>query len=199
MLKNIIKILEIITIKRRFAYMEVKRRKIKNEEIFVQEQDFSKKVKTVCDARSDAFLALGYELDLEFLQKEHEAQRNYDAFVTEGEKKFDAGYVSRAVITVKRKKTEEELAKDKETAEANRAMIEAAETAEEAEQLTNDETLRTADAELKRSVAFTEVMLVRVYKSFWTEWVSYSETTEQLEADLDEFLAVLEQRQTENA
>ena len=199
MLKNIIKNLEIITIKRRFAYMEIKRRKIKNEEIFAQEQDFSKKVKTVCDARSDAFLALGYELDLEFLQKEHEAQRNYDAFVTEGEKKFDAGYVSRAVITVKRKKTEEELAKDKETAEANRAMIEAAETAEEAEQLTNDETLRTADAELKRSVAFTEVMLVRVYKSFWTEWVSYSETTEQLEADLEEFLAVLEEKQAENA
>ncbi|MBQ7308966.1 MAG: hypothetical protein IJW87_02195 [Clostridia bacterium] len=179
--------------------MEIKRRKIKNEEIFAQEQDFSKKVKTVCDARSDAFLALGYELDLEFLQKEHEAQRNYDAFVTEGEKKFDAGYVSRAVITVKRKKTEEELAKDKETAEVNRAMIEAAETAEEAEQLTNDETLRTADAELKRSVAFTEVMLVRVYKSFWTEWVSYSETTEQLEADLEEFLAVLEEKQAENA
>ena len=199
MLKNIIKNLEIITIKRRFVYMEIKRRKIKNEEIFAQEQDFSKKVKTVCDARSDAFLALGYELDLEFLQKEHEAQRNYDAFVTEGEKKFDAGYVSRAVITVKRKKTEEELAKDKETAEVNRAMIEAAETAEEAEQLTNDETLRTADAELKRSVAFTEVMLVRVYKSFWTEWVSYSETTEQLEADLEEFLAVLEEKQAENA
>ena len=78
-------------------------------------------------------------------------------------------------------------------------MIEAAETEEEVEQLENDEKFRVSDAELKRSVAFTEVMLVRAYKSFWTEWVCLGDTTAQLEADLDEFLDVLTQRQEENA
>lgn len=179
--------------------MEIKRKKISNEEIFASEQKFAEDIKNVCQNKEKDFLALGYELDLMFSQKDHEDQRQTDVFETEGEKKYPAGYISRAVITVKRKKTEAELAEDQRLIEANRAMIEAAETEEEVEQLENDEKFRVSDAELKRSVAFTEVMLVRAYKSFWTEWVCLGDTTVQLEADLDEFLDVLTQRQEENA
>jgi hypothetical protein len=34
-------------------------------------------------------------------------------------------------------------------------------------------------------------MLVRAYKSFWTEWISLDGDLEQLRADLDEFYEVL--------
>ena len=156
-------------------------------------------VQAVCEEMKKSFLSIGYELDLEFGQKDHEAQRLYDTFETEGEKKFASGYVSRAMIKIKRKKTEEEIEEENRVIEANRAMIEAAETEAEAEQLENDEKLRIADAELKRSVAFTEVMLVRAYQSFWTEWVCLGENIEQMKADLDEFLDVLTQRQAEKA
>ena len=65
---------------------------------------------------------------------------------------------------------------------------------EEAEQLEHDETLRASDSELKRSVAFTEIMLVRVYKSFWVEYVNIGDDMKELEADLAEFLSVLKEK-----
>ena len=64
-------------------------------------------------------------------------------------------------------------------------------------QLENDETLRISEDALKRSVAFTEVMLVRTYKSFWTEWVSLCDSLEELENDLQEFFAFLTKRKEE--
>ena len=102
------------------------------------------------------------------------------------------------MITVKRQKTDDELAEDERQIKENQAMIEACETAEEAEQLENDEALRKREEESKRSVAFTCAMLVRTYKSFWTEWVSLGDDLNRLEADLDEFLEILEQKQYEN-
>lgn len=179
--------------------MEIKRKKITNDEIFVSEQKFAEDIKAICQKKETEFHVLGYELDLELMQKDHEDQRIPDVFETECGKKYESGYISRAMIKVKRKKTEEELANEARLIEANRAMIDAAENEAEAEQLENDEKLRVSDAELKRSVAFTEVMLVRAYKSFWTEWICLGDSTAQLEADLDEFIDVLTQRQAEKS
>ena len=70
---------------------------------------------------------------------------------------------------------------------ANRALLDAAETEEEVDQIQNEEELRVADDANKRLTAFTEVMLVRTYKSFWVEWVSLGEGTHEPENDLAEF------------
>lgn len=177
--------------------MEIKRKKITNEKIFEHEKKTSLEIENVCAEMKENFLSIGYELDLEFGQKDHEAQKLYDTFETEGEKKFASGYVSRAMIKIKRQKNAEEIEEENRIVEANRAMIASAETEEEAEQLENDEKLRVADDELKRTVAFTEVMIVRAYQSFWTEWISLGENLPQLKEDLDEFLDVLTQRQNE--
>ena len=177
--------------------MELKRKKITTEEIYNMEQKFAEDVKTICEAKKPEFAALGYELDLEFGQKENEAQTRFEVFSSEEDKKFESGYVSRAMVTVKRKKTEEELAEDQRLIRENRAMIASCETEEEAEQLENDEALRQSEEELKHSVAFTCVMLVRAYKSFWTEWVCLGDGMDRLEADLNEFLDVLEQKPEE--
>lgn len=40
-------------------------------------------------------------------------------------------------------------------------------------------------------MAFTEIMLVRVYKSFWVEFVNIGDDMRDLENDLAEFLSVL--------
>ena len=171
--------------------MEIKRKKITAEEIFASEQKLAKEVSALCAGYADAFAAVGHELDLEFGQKEDEAENAYSAFSTEENKDFDAGYVSRALITVKRRKTEDEIAADEAAAEENKQNIAEAENEDAAEQLENDETLRVSEGELSRSVAFTEVMLVRTYKSFWTEWVSICDSLGEVEGDLKEFLASL--------
>lgn len=175
--------------------MEIKKKKITAQEIFEREQTLMADIRKICEGKDVDFATLNYEIDLNFGQKENENQRLYDVFETESGKKYESGYVSRAMIKIKRKKTAEEIENDERLIAENRAMIAAAETEEEVEQLENDEKLRVSDAELKRSVAFTEVMLVRAYKSFWTEWICIGDGTKQLEEDLQEFYDVLEQKQ----
>ena len=182
------------TITKGCVWVEIKRKKISDAEILQAERKLADDVSALCAAHTSEFEALGYELDLEFGQKEDEAQTSYSELVTKEDKSYDAGYYSRALITVRRKKTEQELAEDARLAEENRKAVEAAQAPEEAEQLSNDETLRVSEDALKRSVAFTEVMLVRTYKSFWTEWVSICDSLADIESDLSEFLSVLKEQ-----
>lgn len=177
--------------------MEIKRKKITQAEIFAAEQKAAQEITEICNRKNDEFKNIGYELDLEFGQKENEHQTLFEVFTHDENKKFDPGYISRAMITVKRQKTESEKQEDIARLEENRALIENCENEADIEQLSNDETLRNAENEEKRSVAFTRVMLVRSYKSFWTEWVNLGEDIGQLESDLDEFLATLIQKQEE--
>lgn len=177
--------------------MEIKRKKITTQKIYEEEQKFAEQVMQIYKEKNADFQAIGYELDLEFGQKENEAQKRFEIFSNDEGKKFEAGYLSRAMITVKRLKTEAELAADQRMVEENQAMIESCETEEDTEQLENDEMLPKTEDESKRSIAFTCAMLVRVYKSFWTEWVCLGDDPVRLEADLNEFLEVLQQKQEE--
>lgn len=175
--------------------MDIKRKKITNEEIFSAEMNRAADIRHVCEMQNSLFAELGYELDLLFGQKEHEAENSFSAF-TEEQKPYEFGYLSRALVTVKRLKTDAEKAEEEAIVAENKKLMESADE-EEAEQLENDETLRASDSELKRSVAFTEIMLVRVYKSFWVEYVNIGDDMKELEADLAEFLSVLKEKKEE--
>lgn len=172
--------------------MEIKRKKITNEAIYETEQKLATEIMDLCQSKKAQFEALGYDLELVFGQKENEGQNRYTEYSADENKSFAPGYISHAVISIKRKKTAEELAADAEAIAANRALLDAAETEEEVDQLQIEEELRVADDANKRLTAFTEVMLVRTYKSFWTEWVSLGEGTHELENDLAEFYEKLQ-------
>ena len=174
--------------------MEIKRKKITTEEIYGAEQKFAEQVTLIHQNKKSAFEALGHELVLEFGQKENESQSRFEIFSNEPTKKYEAGYVSRAMITVKRQKTEEELAED------DGLLREIRELMESCEPIHDDETRENEDTS-KRTVAFTGAMLVRAYKSFWTDWICLGDDLDRLEADLDEFLEAIEQKRkdTENS
>ena len=163
--------------------MEIKRKKITQAEIFKTEQKFVTDITDICQYRDGDFRAIGYELVLEFGQKDSEYERQFELLSDDATKKFAPGYVSRAIITVKRQKTEEEKQEELREESEIRDMLNITETEED--------TTATTEEDDKRSVAFTRVMLVRTYKSFWTEWVSLGGDLEQLKADLDEFFEVL--------
>ena len=190
--------------------MDIKRKKVTQAEIFETEQKFVTEITEICQDKNEAFRAIGYELVLEFGQKDHEYQKQFDSLSNDADKKFESGYVSRAIITVKRPKTEEDTQENipMETEEQtpsdcnNRTFITIKRPgmtkpliSEESESYdmpeTEDEAPVSAEEDDKRSVAFTRVMLVRAYKSFWTEWISLGGDLEQLKADLDEFFEVL--------
>ena len=177
--------------------MEIKRKAITREDIFKNEQKLIRDITDICQFKRDAFGFIGYELDLEFGQKENELQARFENLSDDENKKFEPGYISRAMITVKRPKTEEEKAEALQQEQENLDLL-GGSTDEEATPTDDETAVNDSDAENMQSVAFTRVMLVRCYKSFWTEWVNLGDDLAQLEADLDEFFEVLSQKADKN-
>lgn len=183
--------------------MEIKRKLMTNEQLSEKEAALTNEITAVRDENAERFKEIGYELDLAFESKTDD-DYDYSQMSSEGEKSFPVGYVSRAVLTIKRPKTEEDKESEKEIIEENEKEAEelgaeasgseADETPAETddvseEQQKNDETLKASEEELERSVAFTRVMLIRVYRAFWVEKISVCDDDgiAQLRADLDEF------------
>jgi hypothetical protein len=179
--------------------MEISRKKITNEEIFEKESALANDIKQLVSDAEEKFSALGYELETEFLRDNDSAGmtdeekadlRNSD--INKAPADYENGYSSHVKITVKHKKTEEDILPEEENAEEDEILSE-----EEAENLRSEKEMEQAAKELKRSVAFTTMMLVRVYKTFWREIVSVSDNTEELNADIEEFYSVLEAKSHE--
>lgn len=174
--------------------MEIKRKLMTDEQISQTEASLIEQVAAVREEYHSKFSDLGYELELEVTSKTDE---DYDFSALDPENKnYPVGYISRATLTVKRPKTDEDEKKDGELAETlveeaeelgAELDTEEAEPEESVQQTSDDEALADADRELKRSIAFTRVMLIRIYRTFWAEKISVCESIEQLCEDLDEF------------
>ena len=177
--------------------MEISRKKITDEKIYESEKKLMESSLEIITDFEGKFSEIGYVLETEFLRdndssditpEEKTAVRS--SKIAEEPGAYANGYSSHVKITVKLKKTAEDI----EAENAENEVIEASETLseEEAEQLRNEKEAAQAQRELKRSVAFTTMMFVRVYKTFWRETISISENTDEIKADLEEFFEVLE-------
>ncbi len=175
--------------------MEFSRKKITDEAIYADEKKLAEEINAIMAEYEGKFGELGYVLEKEFVRdndgmgttpEERDALRELS--LEENAGVYEMGYSSTAKITVKRAKTEEDLAAE----EAEAADDGAEELDEEERELReNERTLEKAKREQERNVAFTTMMLVRVYKTFWKETVSISENAEEIRADMEEFYSVL--------
>ena len=179
--------------------MEIKRKTISDEQLFARENELIAEVNSVCDGFHDRFSSLGYELNIEIDEKKSDdfefSPRKKDE---DPKPEYKPGYACRATVTVRRPKSDEEIEKDEELeeeiAEAEKEIAEKTDDGDEygideqlAEQERNDAILAEAEDKLNRSVAYTQLMLTRVYKAFWVEKVSICDNTDELRADLEEF------------
>lgn len=179
--------------------MEVKRKSMSDEQILSRQNELISEINSVCDSYRDRFSFLGYELIVEIDEKK--ADEYEFSPLKEDAKDLVPGYASRATVTVRRPKSEEELQQDEELEEEleeaeNELKEKEAESAESEEygideQLTEQEkadaTLAAAEDKLNRSVAYTQLMLIRIYKAFWVEKLSICEGMDELKSDLEEF------------
>ncbi|MBQ8862109.1 MAG: hypothetical protein IJ021_05160 [Clostridia bacterium] len=176
--------------------MEISRKKITDEAIYAEEKRLAAEIDTIVAEFSGKFEELGYILEKEFIRdndsvgltpEEREEARSSN--LTESAGVYEMGYSSLAKITLKRAKTAEDIAAE----EAEEAEKESDESLppEERELRANERTLEKAKREQARSVAFTTMLLARVYKTFWRETVSISENTDEIRADMEEFYNVL--------
>ena len=179
--------------------MEIKRKTMSDEQILSRQNELIAEVNAVCDGYRDRFSFLGYELNVEIDEKkadDYEFSPRKDG--EEHKPEYKAGYACRATVTVRRPKSEDEIRHDEELEEElSAAEKEFSEKAAEggecgideqlAEQERADAILADAEDKLNRSVAYTQLMLIRIYKAFWIEKVSICENTDELKNDLDEF------------
>lgn len=180
--------------------MEISRKKITNEEIFEKESALAKDIKKLVSDAEEKFSALGYELETEFLRDndgagmtDEEKAALRDSDINEAPADYENGYSSHVKITVKHKKTEEDILPEAEENAVEEEIL----SEEEAENLRSEKEMEHAAKELKRSVAFTTMMLVRVYKTFWREVVSVSDNADEINSDIEEFYSVLEAKSHE--
>jgi hypothetical protein len=176
--------------------MEIAHKKITDAEIYEKEKELASKVSALVSEYEEKFSDIGYTLETEFL-------RDNDSGDIEPEEKnalraskiadeagaYENGYSSHVKITVKHVKTDADTSAEKEISTPEGFVSE-----EEAELLRNEQQLAQAEAELKRSVAFTTMMFVRVYKTFWREIISISDNTDEISADVEEFYTVLKEK-----
>jgi hypothetical protein len=176
--------------------MEISRKKITNEAIYAEEKRLAAEVKTAAEEYAGKFEAIGYVLETEFIRDNDavgmtpdEREEAQGSKLEETAGNYEMGYSGVAKITVKRAKTAEDIAA--EEAEENAEDSEEVLSEEERELRANEKTLEKAKREQARSVAFTTLLLARVYKTFWRETVSISENADEIRADLEEFYKVL--------
>ncbi len=175
--------------------MEISRKKITDEEIYEKEKALAERASEIAKELSPKFEELGYELDTELTRANESIEDDEEKALAETNILTDIGaykdgYISNAKITIKRPKTaeEEELeAAEEELLSASELSLLDEELDEEHEQEVNDVILARAKRELERSIAFTTVFFVRVYKTFWHETVSIGDDAEMLLCDLNEF------------
>lgn len=178
--------------------MEISSKKITKDDISAKEQALVKNASNLTYDMGEDFFALGYVLETEVVREngnlENDKAEALRELPIEQAADYIDGYLSSIKVTVKHAKTPEQAAEEEEENEALEALK--LENNED-EQAKNDILLKRSKRELERSVAFTTMSLVRVYKTFWKETVSISENIDQLKADLDEFLATLGARAQE--
>lgn len=157
--------------------MELSKKAFPEEKIKEKERELIEAIKEIKKSYDEAFENLGFELTASYKRKGEFDREYFDIDETEGE--YAPGYISIAHFVVKKKTDEVPEDEGDYPEDADEDEIELIKKS------------RAAERELKRSYAYTQTMIVRIYKSFWIERVSIADNFDQLKADLDEFLQKL--------
>ncbi|MBR0235413.1 MAG: hypothetical protein IJQ37_03040 [Clostridia bacterium] len=160
--------------------MEISRKKISTADLIAKERELVEKITEINERYSAELDSLGCESVLEFVKI-----GEYDDEYTDidfAEENYKNGYVSRALITVREKAVDEApIELDREEYESDEAYDVA-------------KNALAAQSEREREVARTEIMLMRIYKTFWVETVSLCEDVSPIDADLCEFVGKIKER-----
>ncbi|MBR6050145.1 MAG: hypothetical protein IKP68_02955 [Clostridia bacterium] len=164
--------------------MDISLKKLTVDDVIAKENEILGKIREIKEKYDAVFAELGCEIEADYVKRGEYDDEFSD--IDENPDNYVVGYFSRANFAVKRIKTDDALAADFVPAEG--------ETEEEAEA---EREALTAQAERDRTVAYTEIMIIRIYKSFWTEKVTFCDDLSTLEADFEEFAEKLREKNEE--
>lgn len=161
--------------------MELNRKKISDSDIAAKEKEIYDSVCAAVSEYESWFSNLGYELVATESEVNDDTGLNEDTLSFDSSK-YKSGYVSSVTVYVRKfPETEEEEEDDDDgIPEIDTESQDYA-----------DKTLAKSDSELKRTFAFTKIMLIRIYTVFWSERVSVTDNADVLREDLKEFYNAL--------
>lgn len=160
----------------------VERKSMTLEQIIDTEKEIIAKIEEIKNAYTDKFAELGYEISATYTQKNDCEGMFTD--ISDDPDNYVNGYSSVAKIYIKNPKTEDDTVVPEDGEEIDEDYANAIE----------------AEKEQERIVAYTELMIIRIYKVFWSEKLSMCNDYEEMTADLDEFYNELASRkEQENA
>ncbi len=164
--------------------MDISLKKLTVDDVIAKENEILGKIREIKEKYDAVFAELGCEIEADYVKRGEYDDEFSD--IDENPDNYVVGYFSRANFAVKRIKTDDAPAADFVPAEG--------ETEDEAEA---EREALTAQAERDRTVAYTEIMIIRIYKSFWTEKVTFCDDLSTLEADFEEFAEKLREKEEE--
>lgn len=203
--------------------MEQKKKKLTLEQIAELEKSKVEQIREITAEYEPRFSELGYYLVTKFFVLASDS-KGVEDYNPNTEANYSADYICQGRITVERDKTEEELDEENEIADENRMELgydqdELAEETDEIEDEADDNSAEEVDVEVeedvsedvteevvpesdsskRKTLAFSEVLVLKVYKSFFFETIVTLDDFNQLKSDLDEFLThFTEEKQKEN-
>ena len=163
--------------------MDISRKNLTTEQIVAKEAEILGKIEQIKEKYDAVFAELGCEIEADY-----GCMGEYDddfSDIDGAPKRYVPGSFSRANFAIKK------IAADNTPADAD-FTPEEGETEEEIEA---ERDALEAQAERDRTVAYTEIMIIRIYKSFWTEKVTLCDDVSALEADFEEFAEKLREKE----
>lgn len=167
--------------------MEYKRKTLSNDDIQNLEKQKIEQIDSIVEVYKEKFASLNLDLVNKYVYMSSQDD-NYKDLDLEKERNYSSEYICQARITIeKHKETKEESSEEnQEQIESTEETLEQ-EVEESSEEIRGDESFEETKAKPDDALAFTDVMVLRVYKSFFTEFVSLLDDFEQLKLDLEEF------------
>lgn len=162
--------------------MDISLKKLTVDDVIAKESEILGKIREIKEKYDAVFAELGCEIEADYVKRGEYDDEFSD--IDGNPENYVSGYFSRAHFAVKRIKTDDAPVADFVPTEG--------ETEEEAEA---EREALSAQTERDRTVAYTEVMVIRIYKSFWTEKVTFCDDLSTLEADFEEFAEKLREKE----
>ena len=195
--------------------MEQRRRKLTDADIKAIEEQKINEIKEITNEYEKPFESIGHYLVTKFIVSTSDNPK-YEDYDLEKDYNYSSEYVCQARITVERDKTQKDLLEEEEIEEEDKALLysdekdneeeveeetavveetEAVEEVNDEEEVrvddeeTNekDDSLITASNSNRKVEAFSEVLILKIYKSFFMETVVTLDDYNQLKSDLEEF------------
>lgn len=158
--------------------MDISRKTITDEKILEKESEIVAAIDSIKNQYEQKFIDLGYELTAEYIRR-NDYDKGYTVFKSDEQGDYENGYNCRAKFTIRTPKDETAKAEESDSLYADENETESAEEVED---------------EDKRTVAYTELMILRTYTVFWSKKVTYCDDYSPLTSDLDEFLEKLTEK-----